>query len=629
MRSLRIFARRWPWLVALWMLLFTTPALAGEEPLVPPKDDAELAQRLQAILAEHKIAGMSVVIADRRGTRWIAGLGKANVATGAAATPDTLFRVGSISKMFVALAALKLEGEGKLSLDAGVRALAPEVKFENPWEATDPVRVVHLLEHTSGWDDVLLREWAYSDPRPATLKEGLDYDPRSRTSRWRPGTRHSYTNSGPAVVAYVIEKVTGRVFEEYVAETFLKPLGMTTASFLLTPETEQRLTRLYRDDGVTEYPYFHFLMRPSGSLNASAREMSAFLRFLVNRGSVGDVALVPPAALERMETPATYWGARAGLKVGYGLHNASDLMEDGLVWHGHNGGLEGARAVLSYLPDPGVGFFYAINGDDDGAFRELTRLLRATVARDVKRPEPPPVVKAAAGSGAYTGWYAMDNPRNEYTHFVVRLVAMAHAEADDDGLHVKALFRKLRGDYVPVTPTLYRRLKDPVASVALLPDGPEGRIIQTTGATLKAIPTWMAWTQLLVVGLGLVVMVTTPLFALVWIPRKLAGRMKAVKHVSARLWPLLAVLALAGAGGIYMQADDLDLGHRGVRSVAFTACTLIFAVCSVGSLVHVARVPRREVNLAAHLHTWLAAVVLTVVTLYLLYWGILGIRLWA
>ena len=614
--------------MALLALLSSRP-LRAETPVVPPKDDAELEQRLQAILTEHEIAGMAAVIADRRGTRWTVGLGRSNVATGAGATPDTLFRVGSISKMFVALAALKLESEGKLSLDASVRALVPDVKFENPWESTDPVRVVHLLEHTSGWDDLHLREWAYSDPKPATLKEGLAYEPGSRVSRWRPGTRHAYTNSGPGVVAAIIEKITGRVFEEYVAETFFEPLGMSTASFLHTPETEQRLTRLYREDGRTEYPYVHFLVRPSGSLNASAREMSPFLSFLVNRGSIGDVRVLPAAALDRMETPVTYFGAQAGLKTGYGLHNATDLMEDGLVWHGHNGGLDGARAQLSYLAEEGVGFFFAMNGDDDGAFKEIGRQLRAAVGRDVKKPELPPVVKAAPGSGAYTGWYAMDNPRNEYTHFLVRLVAMAHAEADDDGLRVKSLFRKLRGAYVPVTPTLYRRPRDPVASVALLPDGPEGRIIQTTGATLKAIPTWMAWTQIVVVALGIVVLITTPLFALVWIPRKLAGRMKAVKHLSARLWPLLAVLALAGAGVVYWRGDDTDLGHRGLRSVAFTACTVFFAVFSVGSLIHVARVPRGEVNPAAHLHTWLSAVVLTVATLYLLYWGVIGIRLWA
>jgi CubicO group peptidase (beta-lactamase class C family) len=79
-------------------------------------------------------------------------LGVADVASGRSTTPETLFRIGSVSKAFVSLAILMLVNQGKLSLDDPVHKLAPEVWFENPWESTDPVRVVHLLDHTTGWD---------------------------------------------------------------------------------------------------------------------------------------------------------------------------------------------------------------------------------------------------------------------------------------------------------------------------------------------------------------------------------------------------------------------------------------------------------------------------------------------
>ena len=84
---------------------------------------------------------MSVAIVGRDGPEWIAWLGTANVANGVAVTPETLFRIGSTSKAFVSLSVLKLANEGKLSLQDPVRKLAPEVWFENRWEATDPVRV--------------------------------------------------------------------------------------------------------------------------------------------------------------------------------------------------------------------------------------------------------------------------------------------------------------------------------------------------------------------------------------------------------------------------------------------------------------------------------------------------------
>ncbi|MGD0436903.1 MAG: serine hydrolase domain-containing protein, partial [Bryobacteraceae bacterium] len=136
----------------------------------------ELRQQLLKELKDSHTPGLSVAIVHRDGPEWIAGLGLADVASGRAATADTLFRIGSVSKAFTSLAILQLVNQGKLSLDDPVRRLAPEVWFENRWEASDPVRVVHLLEHTTGWDDMHLREYAKQAPDTMGLREQLDYD---------------------------------------------------------------------------------------------------------------------------------------------------------------------------------------------------------------------------------------------------------------------------------------------------------------------------------------------------------------------------------------------------------------------------------------------------------------------
>jgi CubicO group peptidase (beta-lactamase class C family) len=117
------------------------------------------------------------------------------------ATEATLFRIGSTSNAFVALTAMALVREGKLSLDTPLAKALPGFWFRNAWEATDPVRIVNLLEHTSGFDDNSLQSYANSDPKPLTLSEGLAIDTATRVSRWRPGTHFSYCNTGPAIVA--------------------------------------------------------------------------------------------------------------------------------------------------------------------------------------------------------------------------------------------------------------------------------------------------------------------------------------------------------------------------------------------------------------------------------------------
>ncbi|HEY5810971.1 MAG TPA: serine hydrolase domain-containing protein, partial [Povalibacter sp.] len=190
-----------PALLILVLLACVRMAQAAEAD-APPKDLDELRHRIESILEKTHTPAIGIALVNRDGPYWVAGLGKANLKSGKQADADTLFRIGSVSKMFAAFAILKLAEEGKLSLDDKVHDRAPEIAFDNPWEATNPVRIAHLLEHTTGWDDIHLAEYAYSAPDSMTIKAGLDYHPDSRVSRWIPGTRHAYCNAGPAVAAY-------------------------------------------------------------------------------------------------------------------------------------------------------------------------------------------------------------------------------------------------------------------------------------------------------------------------------------------------------------------------------------------------------------------------------------------
>src|SRR6516225_10621555 len=219
------------WVIAAVALSLLTPfSLAADTKQPPPARSVdELWSQLEKILQETRTPGVSIAIVRRDGPEWVGGFGKSDVAGDREVTPETLFRIGSTSKAFASLSILMLANQGKLSLDDPVHKLAPDVWFNNPWEATDPVRVVNLLEHTTGWDDIHFREYAKQAPDSMTLKEGLDYDHHSRTSRWRPGTRMAYCNSGPPVAAAVVEKLTGQRFEDYVEQNLFLPIGMRTA----------------------------------------------------------------------------------------------------------------------------------------------------------------------------------------------------------------------------------------------------------------------------------------------------------------------------------------------------------------------------------------------------------------
>ena len=141
-------------------------------------------------------AGLAVALMDTRGTIWTEGFGRAGP-DGRPMSADTLFRVGSLTKPFVALGIMRLVEQGRLRLEDPVSALAPEIAVANPWDRTDPIRVAHLLEHTAGFDEMRFNEIFDPDgSQDRPLREVLAVNPRSRVARWRPGTRFAYSQPG-------------------------------------------------------------------------------------------------------------------------------------------------------------------------------------------------------------------------------------------------------------------------------------------------------------------------------------------------------------------------------------------------------------------------------------------------
>ncbi|HEV8073637.1 MAG TPA: serine hydrolase, partial [Opitutaceae bacterium] len=464
--------------------------LAGLHKAPAPKTTDELRHQIEKILKETHVPGMGVAIVKRDGPEWVAGIGLADVAANKPVTPETLFRIGSVSKGFVSLSVLKLQLEGKLSLQDTLKSRAPDLEFTNPWEATDPIRIVNLLEHTTGWDDLALREFAYNPAKELTLQEGLAYNPKSRTSRWKAGTRFSYSNSGPAAAAYVVEKVTGQRFEAYVEQNWFKPLGMDTASYLDTPEVQSRLTKLYHKDGQTPYPYWHILERPAGAINASAKEMANYVQFYLNRGSFGGVQLLPPEAIDRMEEPTSTYAAREGLKTGYGLSNYT-VVKNRWLYHGHNGAVRGGLTELAYLPDAGIGYVFMINSSNGKAFGQISNLIQAYITQHLAKPALPPAVAVSSKLiQSYAGWYEPVSPRMERMRALLRIIGLKKITANDDGFSLRGWIGA-KQNFVPVADRLFRRDVDLSPTLALIADKSEGTLIQTSGAgeqTLRHVP---------------------------------------------------------------------------------------------------------------------------------------------
>jgi len=603
---------------------------AEEEP--PPTTFEELQTRITGILEATGTPGVGIAVVSPEEILWIAGIGLADVASGRAATPETLFRIGSTSKGFVSLAVLKLQEEGRLSLDDTLRERAPEIEFVNRWEEKDPVRLVHLLEHTSGFDDIHLAEYASNDPKPVTLREGLDAHPDSRITRWRPGTRFSYCNSGPAVAAYVVEKVTRQPFEDYVRANFFEPIGMTSATYFLTEEVERGGATLYQADGVTPYPYWHISMRPSGAINASARDMAAYLRFYLQRGSVDGQALVSRISIARMETATSTWGARAGLSAGYGLSNYT-TAEQGFVFHGHNGGVNGGLTEMAYLPEHGLGYAFMINSGNGEALSDISDLVRGFLVRDLPEPQmPPPATVPAELASTYAGYYVPASPRAALMQFADNIAGQVRLSADGEKLRLEPFPVGDAREYLAVTDRLARRSEQSLTSLALLETGNGTTFIEAGSQTFRRIPGWIAWGKIVWLAVATFLLATSILFALVWVPRRLFGRLKTAPHIGVRVWPLVSILALVGFATVFVvaMADAIPrLGHVTVYSVGQMTLSIVFAATALWGLVAVFRARNARMNRIVWWHSLLVAASASSIALYLLYWGLIGLRTWS
>jgi CubicO group peptidase (beta-lactamase class C family) len=617
--------------------LLATACLAQDKKEDAPKPAQslpELQKQLEKILGDTHTPGVSVAIVHRDASEWIAGLGKSDVAANRATTADTQFRIGSTSKAFASLSILKLSNEGKLSLQDSVHKLAPEVWFENPWEATDPIRVVDLLEHTTGWDDMHLREYAKDDPA-LPLRDALDYDHHSRISRWRPGTRMAYCNSGPAVAAYIVEKITGEKFEDYVGKNFFDPIGMKTATYF--KPTSGMLTNLYHDDGKTTYPYWNVEYRPAGSINASAKDMAAYVQFYLNRGTVNGMEVIPAASIDRMEMPTRTWAAQEGLKTGYGLSNYWSIHE-GFVYHGHDGGVAGGLTEMAYIPENGVGYFYSINAANGGSFEKIGDAIRAYITRNLPKPTPPPVATLPANAAAYDGWYQPDSTRTELTHFLERLLGIVRVRFDDGKLLLSNIGER-NIVFVPVTGAQFRsdRKKgspSPIATVALLTPDVEGQFIQIGAGeqTIKRIPAWIAISEIILTCWFVLAVILVLLYAPFWILGGLSKTRRRPAERSMRLWPLIAVLSLIAVVVIFSAAsDDLipRMGNLTVWSASFFLATVIYALATLAGVVSLWRAPKEGVRTGVRMFSTVVIVALLISVAYFAYWGIIGLRAWA
>ena len=601
---------------------------ADEEQRVPATL-AELQDRVAEIVAESDVPAVGIALVDETGPVWVDAIGKADLESDTDANVDSMFRIGSTSKLFVSLAVLKLVEEGRLSLDDRVADLAPDIEFDNQWEDTDPIRLVHLLEHTTGWDDIHLPEFAHNVFPPVSLKEGLDFHPHSRVSRWKPGTRMSYCNAGPAVAAYIVQTITGKDFEDYVRENFFVPMGMETMTYRLSEDYKERGVTLYAS-GQTPQPYWHINTRPTGAINASPNDMAKFLQFFVNRGVVNGQPLVSADSLARMERVESTSAAKAGQAAGYGLSNYSSSHKH-WVYRAHNGGVLGGLTDFAYLPETKRGYVVMVNSDDIPRLFEIVDLVRDFQTRDLEPPAATVAQEISAEHRQVEGVYHPINSRQQVGYFLDRVLGVYKLRFTDGKLEVAPVLGDEADAYVPVSTTLYAAEETGMTALTVADDPLAGRVVHVGNLVLKPAPTILVYGQLAVAVLWGLIIATSFAYFLVWGVRRLRKKIPPGPTIGIRLWPLLASAAVVSVVLLFSAAMTdpfIRLGVPSFYSVTIMLLTILFAFFAALGVTVAFETRKVPMNRWNYWYSTVSSCTHLVIAVYLLWFGVIGLMTW-
>jgi CubicO group peptidase (beta-lactamase class C family) len=621
----------------------------------PPRTVDELRERIENVITAHDVPGVGIALVERDGSTWTGGVGVASRETGAVVDADTVFRVGSITKSVVALAILKLVEEGLLELETPVRAIAPEIEMTNAWEDTAPITVAHLLEHTAGFDDMRFNEMYVpgQDDHDASAAEALARNPRSRVSRWQPGSYHAYANPGYSVAAYVIEKLTGEPFDRHIERAILEPMGMHGASFSLTPAVRAHLAQGHAGRRNRPVPHRRLYHRAAGELVASPRQLAGLVELLVRRGQARSGELLRADAIVRMEQGDTLAQPLAALS--YGLGNTGDPSHP-VPTRGHDGRIDGFLSSYRYAPSLGAGYALLFNSSSESAVHALVEI-RALVfdylTRDVTLPEPPAIELPAHELARHAGHYELASPRNEVIGFLERALNDVEVRLAGGALHMR-LGSTRSIPLIPVAPDRFRVAGHGDAGVAFATREDGTRVVYLLDTAFEESKSSWSALRRRALTLAYSFMQVGSFWNFLWVPGWLFVMARARQRLplppgSAPALASLCFFAMLEL--VYIGLASGDLGRVHVVSLGCFVLGLAFPVLSAWSLARAIIELRRDsavseeidemASLAAfgvsiydrglrgRLYDLAVALACLGMSLYLIYNGVIGLRTWA
>jgi len=379
-------------------------------------------------LAQDDIAGATIAIVKDGKLLVAKGYGYADIEKKKpVSAEETLFRPGSVSKLFTWTAVMQLVEQGKLDLDRDVNGY---LDFNIPDAFGQPISLKNVLAHTPGFEEQI-KDLFRTDTESPNLGEYLKTHIPARI--YPPGTVPAYSNYGAALAGYIVERVSGLPFEQYVEENIFKPLGMTHSTFVqpLPSALAPNMSNGYRLASDGPQPFEMIIPFPAGSLSSSAADMARFMLAHLQEGQLGDARILRPETARLMHSRLFALDPAAN-GMCYGFYEES---RNGQRIIGHGGDTVYFHSDLHLMSDARVGFFVSYNSLGRGNPQPRTALWEALLDRYFPHTEPasPAPGSAKEDAKAVSGTYMLS--RRSETSFLkaATLIGEFSVSAAEDG----------------------------------------------------------------------------------------------------------------------------------------------------------------------------------------------------
>jgi CubicO group peptidase (beta-lactamase class C family)/D-alanyl-D-alanine dipeptidase len=372
-----------------WALLLVRSGLEARA-AQPSAKYAAVIERIERLIdyemKDKGLPAVSIALVDDQNVIWAKGFGFADPEKKIPASEETVYRVGSVSKLFTDIGVMQLVERGAINLDAPIATWLPDFKPKNPFNV--PITLRHLMSHRAG----LVREppvGHYFDSSAPSLADTVSSLNRTELV-YAPGTRTKYSNAGVAVVGRVLERLAKRPFADALQASVIAPMGLRRSAFAPTPVITPYLAKAYMWTYFGkrfEAPTFQLGIAPAGNMYSTVTDLARFMSILFARGAGPNGPVLKPETLEAMWLPQF---APAGARQGFGLgFNVGELQGQRRI--GHNGSVYGFATDLQMFPDARLGV--ALVTTLDGANAVMDHIAEEAMAALLRvhdgRPLPP------------------------------------------------------------------------------------------------------------------------------------------------------------------------------------------------------------------------------------------------